>query len=91
MPAGTLEATFETHFVRSWAFYPTSDIDMILVDPDGNASTLGATLASPERVVVANPTPGTWTVLVSAFALPAEPDFFWLYAKADGKRLRASR
>ena len=91
MPAGALEATFETHFVRSWAFYPTSDIDMILVDPDGLAGTLGSTLSSPERVVVANPKAGVWTVLVSAFALPAEPDYFWLYAKADGIRLKATR
>ena len=91
MPAGALEATFETHFVRSWAFYPTSDIDMILVDPDGLASVLGSTLSSPERVVVANPKAGVWTVLVSAFALPAEPDYFWLYAKADGTRLKATR
>ncbi len=89
MPAGTLEATFETHFIRSWGFYPTSDIDMVLVDPDGAVNSAGSTLSSPERVTVANPTPGTWTVLVSAFALPAEPDFFWLYAKADGTRLPA--
>ena len=52
---------------------------------------VGSTLSSPERVTVANPTPGTWTVLVSAFALPAEPDFFWLYAKADGTRLPATQ
>ena len=91
VPAGTLEARFETHFLRSWAYYPTSDIDMLLVDPDGAVSTVGSTLSSPERVVVHKPTPGTWTVLVSAFALPAEPDYFWLYAKADGIRLRATR
>jgi len=91
VPAGTQEARFETHFLRSWAYYPTSDIDMLLVDPDGAVSTVGSTLSSPERVVVSDPKPGTWTVLVSAFALPAEPDYFWLYAKADGIRLRATR
>jgi hypothetical protein len=90
VPAGAKQVAFETQWVRNWSMYPTSDIDMLLIDPDGDVSTAGATLASPERVVVANPKSGPWTVVVSAYAVPAEPDFFSLYAQADGARLRVS-
>jgi subtilisin family serine protease len=91
VPPGATKAVFETHFARSWAMYPTSDIDMLLVDPSGAVNLAGSTLASPERVEVASPTSGLWTVWVSAFALPAEPDFFALFASADGVRLRATQ
>jgi subtilisin family serine protease len=90
VPAGAKQAVFETQWVRNWSMYPTSDVDMLLIDPDGAVSSSGATLASPERVVVADPKPGPWTIVVSAYAVPAEPDFFALYAKADGVRLRVS-
>ena len=70
---------------------PATDIDMILIDPDGNVDLDGATLASPERAVVDAPTPGVWTVLVDAFALPTDRDAIALYARADGKRLAAHR
>ena len=90
VPAGATQAVFETQWVRNWSMYPTSDIDMLLIDPDGNVDASGATLASPERAVVANPKPGPWTIVVSAYAVPAEPDYFALYAQADGNRLRVS-
>jgi hypothetical protein len=91
VPAGAAQAVFETQWVRNWSMYPTSDIDMLLIDPDGTPNTTGATLASPERVVVKDPKPGPWTIVVSAYAVPAEPDFFSLFAQADGVRLRVSR
>jgi subtilisin family serine protease len=91
VPAGAAKAVFETHFARSWALYPTSDVDMLLVDPNGSLNVAGSTLSSPERVELASPLPGLWTVWVSAFALPAEPDFFALFASADGVRLKATQ
>lgn len=90
VPAGAKQAVFETQWIRNWSMYPTSDVDMLLIDPDGNVDVSGATLASPERAVVANPKPGPWTVVVSAYAVPAEPDYFGLFAQADGVRLRVS-
>jgi subtilisin family serine protease len=90
VPAGAAQAVFETQWVRNWSMYPTSDVDMLLIGPDGVPDTTGATLASPERVVIKDPKPGPWTILVSAYAVPAEPDFFSLFAQADGVRLRVS-
>ncbi len=90
VPAGAAQAVFETQWVRNWSMYPTSDIDMLLIDPDGNVDMTGATLASPERAVVKDPKQGPWTIVVSAYAIPAEPDYFSLFAQADGVRLRVS-
>jgi subtilisin family serine protease len=91
VPSDVDQLVLETHFLRNWGVYPTSDVDMILIDPDGNVDLDGATLASPERAVVDAPTPGVWTVLVDAFALPTDRDAIALYARADGKRLAAHR
>jgi len=88
---GVAQLVFETHFLRNWGVYPTSDIDMVLVDPNGVENIDGATVASPERVVIGDPAQGVWTVLVSAFALPTERDVVALYARADGARLPARR
>jgi subtilisin family serine protease len=91
VPSGARQAVFEAQWVRNWSMYPTSDIDMLLVDPDGEVDLTGATLASPERAVVADPKPGVWTVVLSAYAVPAESDFFSLVVQADGKRLKVTR
>ena len=48
---------------------------MLIFRPDGtqvvDSSGLptGATESSPERVVVANPTPGEWTVVIDGFTI----------------------
>ncbi len=91
VPAGVEQLVLETHFLKNWGAYPTSDIDMIILDPDGNENIDGATLASPERAVLEAPAPGVWTVLVNAFALPTGRDAIALYARADGARLSARR
>ena len=91
VPAGAKQALFEAQWARNWSMYPTSDLDMILFDPDFEANTAGATLSSPERVVVTDPKPGVWTVVVSAYAVPAEPDYFALVAQADGKKLKVTQ
>jgi subtilase family protein len=102
VPGGKTQAVFEVFWKDDWSRYPTDDIDMILVDPNGNVNVDGATLSAPERVVVANPTGGLWTVLVQGFAIhdhdddndddhhaggPAQ-EKFTLRGTADGVRLR---
>jgi hypothetical protein len=64
---------------KDWSRYPTNDVDLIVCGPEipdterdcralGNKK--GATLAAPERVRIANPTPGDWTVVIHGFNLP---------------------
>ncbi|MGE0455897.1 MAG: S8 family serine peptidase [Vicinamibacteria bacterium] len=67
--AGTGQAVVELSWKEHWGRYPTNDLDLVLIDPSGAAVTDGATLASPERVVLASPAPGTWTALVQGFTV----------------------
>lgn len=96
--AGTKELVCELFWNQDWGRYPTNDLDVVLVSPDTAAAPNydGATLASPERVVIANPAAGEWTAVVQAFAIrgaapggrPAK-DQFTLRVTADGKRVKA--
>lgn len=69
VPAGTKQLVFETSWKQNWGRYPTDDLDMVLVDPMNNVIEDGATLNSPERVEIANPTPGRWTALIIGFTI----------------------
>ena len=55
VPPGTEKAIIELWWVNDWTKYPTSDMDMIIYW-DMGYNTAGATLRSPERVVLDNPT-----------------------------------
>jgi hypothetical protein len=87
VPVGTTQLVVELGFLQSWAVYPTNDLDLILQDPGGGLNFDGATLASPERTVVANPTPGTWTALIQGFTVQFNEELWTLTATADGVRL----
>jgi hypothetical protein len=87
VPAGTTELAVELGFLKSWAVYPTSDLDLVLQDPNGGLNFDGAALASPERVVVENPTPGTWTALIQGTTVQLHQELWALTALADGVRL----
>lgn len=52
---------------------------MILVDPNGAPNVTGATLRSPESVTIANPIPGTWTVVIDGFTVFGRRDRFELF------------
>jgi subtilisin family serine protease len=67
IPAGRTKATFDLLFGRDWSRYPTSDMDLILVDPYGNVLFDGATANAPERVVVESPTPGEWLAVIQGY------------------------
>ncbi|HET7401994.1 MAG TPA: S8 family serine peptidase [Usitatibacter sp.] len=90
IPAGTTQALFELFWDGDWGAYPTNDADMLIVAPDGTVNAAGATDASPERAVLANPAPGRYTVVVNGFAVVGK-DQFTLRALANGRVLDAAR
>jgi subtilisin family serine protease len=82
VPEGTTTATFNLRWQRDWSRFPTSDLDLILYDPDLNVIPDGATLNSPERAVVANPKPGTYYAVVAGFEVD-KTDFYRLYVQLE--------
>jgi len=94
IPDGIKKADFLLSWGDDWSHYPTSDIDMILIDPDGNVfvnengTSPGATLAGPERATVENPKCGEWQVVVDGFNIPAGSDKYQLRVTLDGEILR---
>jgi hypothetical protein len=71
---GTARAVFELSWKEHWGHYPTDDLDLILFDPDGAASFLGATFSSPERVLLSDPLDGIWTLVVEGFTVHDDAD-----------------
>ncbi len=82
---GVSQAEFRLGWREDWGNYPTADVDMILVAPNGVPNFAGSTLRNPERVVVNNPAAGQWVVLVDGFEIPAGRDTFQLRVSLDGK------
>jgi hypothetical protein len=74
IPDGTTHANLELFWKGDWGRYPTSDLDLILVSPDGFVVLDGATLDSPERVSLFVPIPGTWTAFVQGFTVNGHAD-----------------
>src|SRR5712671_1250066 len=93
IPAGVQKADFLLSWDDDWGHYPTSDIDMIIIDPDGivlvdeDGSQPAATLAGPERASVQNPKTGTWQIVIDGFDVPAGVDNFQLRVTLDGSVL----
>jgi hypothetical protein len=98
IPAGVSQAVFELFWQQNWGRYPTNDLDMFVLRPDltlfvdATGVPPGATLSSPERVVVPNPAAGNWIVLVNGFTIHdtgkgprTGRDEFSLRVTADGR------
>lgn len=80
--------TFELAWQGTWAVNPAHDLDLIVIDPQGEVYLDGATLASPERLTIDNPLPGDWTVLVDGFTLHGfEDDYVVRVTDQDGQIL----
>jgi len=60
---------FSLYWQQNWAYFPTHDLDLVLVDPNGEVLLDGATLASPEIINIENPIVGEWTLIVDGFQL----------------------
>jgi subtilisin family serine protease len=82
IPEGTTRATFNLKWQRDWSRFPTSDLDLVVYDPDFNEFADGATLNAPERSVVTNPVPGTYYALVFGFQVD-KTDFYRLYVQLE--------
>jgi subtilisin family serine protease len=57
------------YWYRDWAHWATSDLDMLIINPDSTLNVDGATAASPE-VATLNATlsgPGTYTILIDGY------------------------
>lgn len=91
IPATAKEVTFDLSWRSSWAYYPTHDIDLLLIDPDGVMDGTGATLSNPEHFTFADLPIGDWTVLVDGYMLHGMEDRYRLgIADQDGKELKVS-
>ena len=53
--SGVNSLTFELTWNNDWSHYPTNDLDLIVVDPDGNLIFDGATSNGREMATVASP------------------------------------
>lgn len=83
IPAGVALAQFDLLWNQNWSVFPTADLDLYVFDPDFNLLSVdGATLNSPERVVIEAPAEGTYFILVDGFEL-FEPDTFQVYVKTE--------
>jgi hypothetical protein len=79
IPEGTTTAIFDLTWYRDWSKFPTSDIDMIIFDPNLDLASIdGATANAPERAIIENPMAGTWFVLVNGYEINMK-DYYNLY------------
>ncbi len=72
VPGGTTALDFKLGWKENWGYYPTDDLDLILLSPSGAVFYDGATLNSPEMVSISEPEAGVWTVLVNGFTVHAD-------------------
>ena len=79
IPEGVDQATFDLVWNRDWRKFPTSDLDLLVFDPAGNLISLdGATGNTPERAIILDPVPGTWTIFIEAIEV-YKTDLFRLF------------
>lgn len=74
VPAGAKQLDVELSWIGDWSRYPTNDIDLVLRDPAAHDNFSGATVASPERVSIKNPTAGAWNALVTGFTINGDSE-----------------
>mgnify|MGYP001223980450 CR=1 FL=1 len=83
IPEGTMAATFDLVWERDWSSFPTSDIDMLILDPNFDlASVDGATANAPERAILVEPMAGTWYILIDGYEVN-KSDYFDLFLTLD--------
>ncbi len=84
VPAGTASLQFELRWQEDWSRYPGADLDLLLVTPSSALLTTGATLDSPERLTIASPAAGNWTIVVDAFEVHLNKANYTLTMIRDG-------
>lgn len=69
VPADASQANFELQWRQDWGRYPTDDLDLTILPPGGDPIFDGATLNSPERVVIDDPVPGEYLIIVDGYTV----------------------
>jgi subtilisin family serine protease len=78
VPKKAVAAEITLGWLRDWSFYPTSDLDLIVYWDEGY-NLNGATLNSPERVMLENPK--TLYVLIDGYSIQAKNEPYVLTIK----------
>jgi len=78
VPKRAVSAEITLFWLRDWSVYPTSDLDLIVYWNEGYNFD-GATLNSPERVILENPK--TLSVLIDGYSIYAENEPYVLIIK----------
>ncbi len=78
VPQGATSFESSLVWVQDWSTWPTNDLDLIVVDPNGRTYYQGATLDGPEFVRIAQPIPGTYQLHVVGYTIWKEVDGFRL-------------
>ncbi|MBU7017418.1 MAG: hypothetical protein HXS44_07910, partial [Theionarchaea archaeon] len=78
VPEGPAAVTFELWWFNDWSRYPTHDLDMYVIAPDGTTYVGGAVYNSPEKQVIIDPLPGIYTVLLFGYEMYLIPNPYWL-------------
>ncbi len=88
IPSGVQAVEFRLEWNGDWGRYPTNDVDLLIMNPNGVVDDAsGATLNDPEVVRVTAPMPGVWTFYVLGFAVPSGTDRYQLRIFLDGQVL----
>ena len=85
IPAGTSSADFRLGWREHWGQYPTNDLDLFLIRPNGTANVDGATESNPEHVTIANPPAGNWLAVIIGFDVAGRSDKYELRVALDGR------
>ncbi len=78
VPDGLSAVIFELWWMHDWSKFPTYDLDMYIFDPDGNLYLDGAQFWSPEKQIIYDPIPGTYTVLIYGYEIYVGKDPYML-------------
>jgi len=69
VPDGLSAVLFELWWMHDWSKFPTYDLDMYVIDPNGNVYMDGAMFWSPEKQYIYDPVPGTYIVLIYGYEI----------------------
>jgi subtilisin family serine protease len=78
VPSGTGCVIFKLWWKHDWSKWPTYDLDMYVIDPNGYVYVGGAQFWSPEKQTIVYPVPGTYTVLIYGYDIYHGRDSYWL-------------
>jgi hypothetical protein len=87
VPEGGGQLVVRLSWKGDWSRFPANDLDLALLSPQGQVF-MGATLDSPEVLVIDTPAPGIWEYAVFGFEVNDAPDHWELEIEADGQRLK---